>query len=249
MVVVLLWGGCSHLLGRFFSWGQACSPPSCGTYRSRAILGSNILAVFRVISPAWGRGKGLTLSINHFFFPPPICSVIPLLLHAPLIFDHFISLSAFHPLLVDSWASALLAPSFLQRCYPMTWFSPVAPLKKKRKKRKIGEKLKKYSEVPSVSFHSPWTLFLFLVVSTFSQSYGAHVGSACFHLLLFVPSPAAASPTPPPPPSLPAAFTSLLALLGNEEPGHLYKQLEARWRANILQLTRSLQTSVQEPTA
>lgn len=70
---------------------------SCGSYRSRAILGSNILAVFHVISAAWGRGKGLTLSINHFFFPPPICSVILSLLHTPLISDHFISVSGSPP--------------------------------------------------------------------------------------------------------------------------------------------------------
>ena len=94
-----------------------------------------------MISPAWGRGKGLTLSINHFFFPPPICSVILLLLHTPLILDRFISLSL--SLLVLSWVSALLAPSFLQRCCPMIWFSFLAPYKKKgekrhrRKKRKI----------------------------------------------------------------------------------------------------------------
>lgn len=47
------------------------------------------------------------------------------------------------------------------------------------------------------------------------------MGSAWFPLLPFVPSPEAASLTPRPPPSLPAAFTSLLALLGIEEPGHL----------------------------
>lgn len=37
---------------RSLSWAQACSPPSCGSYDSKAILGSNVLAVFHVISPA-----------------------------------------------------------------------------------------------------------------------------------------------------------------------------------------------------
>lgn len=89
ILIVLSWGVCSHLLGRFLPWWWACSTPSCSSYCRKAILGSKILAVFHVISPAWGRGKGLTLPINHFFFPPPICSAILLLLHTPLIFDHF----------------------------------------------------------------------------------------------------------------------------------------------------------------
>lgn len=52
VMVALLPEVCSHLLGRLLSEGWAHPPPSCGSYRSKAILGSNILAVFHVISPA-----------------------------------------------------------------------------------------------------------------------------------------------------------------------------------------------------
>lgn len=147
MVVALLRGVCSHLLGRFLPWGQARSPPSCGSYRSKAILGSNILSVFHVISPAWGRGKGLTLSINHFFFPPPICSVILSLLHTPLIFDHFISLFlCLSP--SPCWFFLESLPSLLPAsCRDSTQWpdsSSLAPLKKGKR----GRKKKKGKNIP-----------------------------------------------------------------------------------------------------
>lgn len=87
----------------------------------------------------------------------------------------------------------------------------------KKKKKCGGEPLK----LPSASFSLPIHYVFSWWSAPSSQSCGARVGSAWFPLLPFVPSPEAASLTPRPPPSLPAAFTSLLALLGIEEPGHL----------------------------
>lgn len=222
IVVVLFWGVCSHLLGRFLSWGWAHSPPSCSSYCSQAILGSKILAVFHVISPAWGRGKGLTLPVNHFFFPPPICSVILLLLHTPLIFDHF-----YFSLIL--WLLPLFVGSFLNLCPPCSHilaemllndliFFP-SFLKKKKKRKKGKNERKKNSKVPHSLLH--W-LYAFSQWSAPSARVVERVWAVpASLLLLFVPSPEGARLTPPPPPSLPAAFTSLLALLGSEEPGHL----------------------------
>lgn len=180
IVFVLFWGVCSHLLERFLSWGWARSPPSCSSYHSKAILGSKILAVFHVISPAWGRGKGLTLPINHFFFPPPICSVILLLLHTPLIFDHF-----YFALIL--WFPPLFVGSFFNLCPPcshilaemllndLIFFPSFLKIKKIKKRGKKERKKNTHS-----SFPSPWTLHIFPVVSTFSQSCRACVDSACF---------------------------------------------------------------------